>query len=281
MIRGPIWLLPILTVIIAAVAFTWDVLVPDIGGDSLGRYQKGEPLRIGYALEAPFVTRSEQGEIAGTGPETLGLALSRLGNGRVKWIHADFAALLHELRSGRIDIVCAGMFATADRSRIASFTRPTLEVPAALLVRSGNPLGIRSLTEAAARHEVRVGVLSGSVEDERARALRIPPERLLAFPDTESAGTALSLGEVDLVARSRPALVELTRSAAGAELEVLDDADQGQRGGAAFAVRQDEPRLLAALNDALGEVVGSAAHRAVLARHRVPETDLPAAGTVR
>ena len=266
----------IIAIILATLGLVWFTL-PAPHEDSLSRYEQGSPVRVGYALEAPFTNLSPEGEVGGTEPALLRLALSRLGHHRIQWVHAEFENLIHELRSGRIDIVCAGMFITEERAAQVAFTRPTLRVPPGLLLREGASPAWSSLAGLAADDAARVAVLGGSTDESAARRAGLSPRRIRSYPDAASAVSALLGGEVDVLMLPSLSLQHLIRIEETHTLRhvILDGDEDALVGISAFAVRKEDRRLLDALNATLAGIVGTPEHAALLASHAVPGAFLP------
>lgn len=251
----------------ATLLFT-SLALHDDRADALSRYQAGKQLRIGYALEAPLVQWDPRGGVTGTEPEVLRRALQAIGPGRTVWIYAEFDSLIHELRAGRIDIIAAGLEITAERRQLVAFSKPTMRVRTGLLVASGNPLGLDSLTAVARHGRAKIAVLSGSVEAGMARRAGVPEARLVALPDLQSVHAAMTSGRADAFALSTLSLRALESRGGTVALEVVDlpDYESGWRSGKfAFAFRHKDVDLRDAVDRALDGLLGSDAHRELLA----------------
>ncbi|GAA4414446.1 ectoine/hydroxyectoine ABC transporter substrate-binding protein EhuB [Quisquiliibacterium transsilvanicum] len=247
-------------------------------GETLDRYARGQPVRVGYALESPFTGLDAGRVVTGTEPELLRLALESAGIDHIEWVHADFASLLNELRTGRIDIICAGMLDTKERRQLAAFSLPTLRVSGGLAIRPGLEVGARSLHGIAADPALRLGVVAGSVEHDSALRAGVPEHRIMIFPDVTSAGSALNRGEIDTLALSYLTLERLQRAGTIQEAELVAvprDPEGGLETYTAFAVRLGDDELLATLNRSLEAIVGTGQHRELLKRFGVPDHNVP------
>lgn len=254
------------------------VSVLEIGGeDTLTRYQNGLPLRVGYALEAPFAMLDADGDVAGEAPEVLRHVLHTLGLERVVWLHGDFGSLIRELENGRIDIIAAGMFVTAERRERVLFSRPTALIRPGLLVRRGNPLHLLSLADFSSRPEARLAVIDGSIEQQQARAVGVPECRLKPFPDEVSAVAAIRAGQADGLLLSAVSLRYLIdRDDAAAFDLVVTQAEQAP-GAPAFAFRRQDSRLHEQVDQALASFIGSAEHLQLVEKFGFVASDLPRA----
>ncbi|MDP3977967.1 MAG: transporter substrate-binding domain-containing protein [Pseudomonas sp.] len=252
--------------------------VLEIGSeDTLTRYQNGLPLRVGYALEAPFAILDADGDVTGEAPEVLRHVLHTLGLERVVWLHGDFGSLIRELENGRIDIIAAGMFVTAERRERVLFSRPTALIRPGLLVRRGNPLNLFSLADFPSLPGARLAVIDGSIEQQQARAVGVPERRLKPFPDEVSAVAAIRAGQADGLLLSAVSLRYLIdRDDAAAFDLVVAQAEQAP-GAPAFAFRRQDSRLHEQVDQALASFIGSTEHLQLVEKFGFVASDLPRA----
>lgn len=221
-------------------------------------------IRIGYALEAPYAL-VRGGQVTGESPELAKLVAARLGIAEIDWVQVPFAELIPGLRSGTFDVVAAGMFMTADRARVVTFSDPTLRVAPGFLVRQGNPFGLRKYLDLLVRTEVRVAVLAGSVEEWTLERRGVSPSRMRRVADAEAGRAQVAEGRADVLALSLPTV----RWMAGGGLEAVAVAPEAGQPfpvfPVAFAFAKDQPRLARAWNAAQSEVLGGSAHLARVA----------------
>lgn len=246
--------------------------------DALVRYRAGESLRVGYALEEPFATRDAAGRVTGVAPEVLRRILPSVGSGRTTWVHGDFGSLIHELRTGRIDVIASGLEITDERRELVAFSRPTMRVRTGLLVDSGNPLRLDSLAAVARQERARLAVLSGSVEARMASRAGVPESRILSFPDALTAFAAMVSGRADAIALSTLSLRALASKGSAHSLAVVrlpDEESRWRTGEIAFAFRHEDRALREAVDAALDDFLGTAAHRALAESFGVPGDQLP------
>ncbi|MFC4524871.1 ectoine/hydroxyectoine ABC transporter substrate-binding protein EhuB [Cupriavidus pinatubonensis] len=278
---GQPYLLAALLVGLVTGAFASFVL--DTGSeDTLARYQRGQPLRVGYAIEQPFAMVEADGRVTGEAPEVLRYALRSLGKGDVVWLHADFGSLIHELESGRIDVIAAGMFITPARAQRVLFTRPTASISPGLLVRHGNPLHLHSLKDVVSRPMARLAVIDGSVEQQLAREAGKSEARIQAYPDATAAAAAVSSGLADALMLSSMSLQYLVATGGKGVFELIDATtarEEFPAGLPAFAMRAEDVRLRDAIDEALAEFLGSAAHLELVRPFGIlPENLAPTSG---
>ncbi len=159
-----------------------------------------EPLRLGYASEAPFAFVGPNGEVTGAWPEVACRVLREMGITNLKWVRCEFGVLLDNLNAGNIDIDVTGMFITPERQKKALFSRPIARIGAGLLARRGNPKQLHVYADAGRNSKAVIAVLIGAVEQKAMLAAGVPAERLLVVPDAQSGLAAVKTGRADALA---------------------------------------------------------------------------------
>lgn len=229
-------------------------------------------LRVLYAIEPPFAFVDSHGRVTGEAPEVMRIVARRAGFREVEFVHAEFSQLLHDLMNGRAEVVASGVFVTPERARAVRFTRPTARVGTALMVAAGNPLDLHGLDDVAAHPEAVLALIDGAVEMSQARRAGVPPVRLQRHGDATSATVAVIEGRADALALSDVSIGYILTSSGFTGVEPAHPFRQPQRDGQddagwpAFALRIEDETLARRLDEALAGFLGSAEHRALVAR---------------
>jgi polar amino acid transport system substrate-binding protein len=247
--------------------------------DALARAKRGEPLRIGYAVEAPYAFVARGGAVSGESPSIAAFVAGRLGVTKVEWRRLEFGSLIDALEADRIDLIAAGMFITPQRESRVLFSAPTFRARQGLLVRSGNPKGLRSYAQAASSPDARVAVLSGSVEETILLSQGIDERRLIRVPDAGTGFAALASGMADGLALSAPTVRWMASRDGSGSTEAARPMEQsaGYSGGyGAFGFRKADYRLRDAWNRVLESFVGGEEHLALVGPFGFSREDLPA-----
>lgn len=241
--------------------------------DALQRAIADGVLRIGYANEAPFAFLDPAtGQVTGEAVEVARTIAGRLGIPRVDGVLTEFGALIPGLQAGRFDVIAAGMYITPPRAAQVAFTDPTYVVGEGFLVRTGNPHALHSYADVVAKPAVRLGVVAGTVEHGYARALGVPDDRIVVFPDNPSGVAGVAAGRADALALTSLTVRDLLARGADRELERADPfADpvvdgRTVRGHGAFAMRRGDEALRDAFDRELRGFLGTPAHAALVAR---------------
>jgi polar amino acid transport system substrate-binding protein len=250
---------------------------------SLANIQERGVIRVAYAVEAPYAFLLPGGEVTGESPETAKYVASALGIGRIEWRQVEFRALIPELTDGRVDAIAAGMFITPERARLVSFSEPTFHVRQGLLTVKGNPHGLHSYQDALSDPNVKIAVLSGSVEELLLRHIGLDDSRLVVAPDALTGRVAVEAGRADGLALSSPTIRwmalqgEMGLVEAVQPFEQTDLPEAKRLGYGAFAFRKSDNQLRIAWNKVLATFVGSPAHMDILMRFGFTQDELPGA----
>lgn len=246
--------------------------------DTLVRVEERGFVRAGYAQEPPYAFRQVSGLVDGEAPEALRHALAALGVDSIRWILFDFEDLIPALEQGRVDVVAAGHFVTAERLERVLFSRPTMCARPALAFRMGEspPDGLAAF---AAGGRGVLAVVDGSVEHRAMQTLGAASSAVLPVPDVTTGLAAVRSGRADALALTAPALHRAIEGTDGLGWHVYE-APPGVAalvgGCSALAFRRPDAPLVAAVNAGLEAYVGAPAQAAVFDRLRISETAVPA-----
>jgi len=250
------------------------------GDGSWRRIRREGVIRIGYAVEPPYIFLDGQGKPTGAEFDVAAKIVGRMGIPRIEWIQADFSSLIEDLEGEHFDAIVAGMYITPERGRRVIFSEPTFRVSQAFLVRAGNPRALHAYEDAVRIRDVRIAVLSGSIEEETIRRMGLPEARIVVVPDVLTGRVAVEAGLAEGLALSVPTVRFMARRQMLGLTEVADPFEQPVAlgrfagfGGVAF--RRTDRGLRREWNRALLGFVGSADHRRILALYDLGDEILP------
>lgn len=127
--------LALLTVLAPRRVMAWPWTMDD---DPRERVRRAGVLRVGYSIEAPFVTLAADGSVVGQSAACAAEVARGLGVG-VEWVQTALDRQIPNLLDGRFDVVGAGLFITPERATQVRFSVPTLRVRPAWLTRAVQP----------------------------------------------------------------------------------------------------------------------------------------------
>jgi polar amino acid transport system substrate-binding protein len=220
--------------------------------------------RFAYLIEPPFCYRTADGAVAGCDVEVARYVSQVLGVASFTPVETAFAELLPGLADGRWDMT-TGLFVTAERRWIAAFSRPIWALGDGLLVPAGNPAQVHGYRSLAAS-KLRLAVVAGQVQEETARALGVPDDRIRRFTTYPEAARAVVDGEADAYASVAAAHRGYLRERPDPLLSVVEiaEAEKAAEIGA-FAFARSATALRDKVDEELGRFLGSPGHIALMA----------------
>ena len=164
----------------------------------------GKSLSVGIAPAPANYSATDPKDpenVIGIEPDLLKAAGDCLGFD-VSYTKLDFGGLIPALQSGRIDLVAAGMYASAERAKLVNFAQ-YMKAGEASLVKAGNPKGLTSLDKVC---DVTAAEVVGTVENaildkQNAECAKTGkgPITPLQFPSNDRAYSALTQGRADIL----------------------------------------------------------------------------------
>lgn len=244
--------------------------------DSLDRVRQRSELRVGYAIEPPYVLLRQDGTPGGESPEVAREVARRLGV-RVSWVLTDFDQLIPGLEAGRFDMIAAGLFITPARQQRVRYSRPTLRVRPGWLRRAGSSAPLGTYAEAGRRSDLRLVVLRGSVEAALLESVSPRAASVLVVPDARAGREAVATGRGDGLALSLPTVSYMASQSAGRLVAEPADGPDVKPDLVALAFRPADAALARAADATLQEYLRSPEHMALLRTLGLGEADLPRA----
>lgn len=251
--------------------------------DTLERVRREGVVRIGYANEAPYAyVEGDSQTLTGEAPEVARHVLRQMGVDQVEGVLTEFGSLVPGLRAGRFDMIAAGMYITPSRCEQIDFSEPTYCIGEAFIVRAANPLDLHSYEDVAQHSTARIGVVAGAVELNYARAVGIPEDRIVIFPDAASAVEGLQADRIDAYAGTSTTVQNFLKVAgedAGIERAnpFTDPVIDGKsvRGCGAFGFRKQDAAFRDEFNRHLKSFVGTPEHLRLIEKFGFSKRDLP------
>ena len=244
----------------------------------------GGGLDVAFYNFQPYAYVDDTGALTGTDVEILRVVLERMGGGIADAGATEWGALIPGVKTGRFDVVAAGMFVTPKRCAEVMFSEPTFGIQNALLFLEGNPHNLSNYESVAANPELKLGAVSGA----RAGGLRqTGRNRRLEHPAVAGqrdrrgrpAGRAhpclCGFGSRRSANRGRPARRRRLESGE----PFTDVAGETYVSHGAFAFRKTDADFVAAFNEELSAFVGTPEHVAIMEEHGLTADELPVRST--
>ncbi|CAB3776283.1 transporter substrate-binding domain-containing protein [Paraburkholderia caffeinilytica] len=230
-------------------------------------------VRIAYLEEPPFYWTAEDRSVTGADIELAEVVLRAIGVSSIEHHLTSFEELLPGVQEGRWDMNVP-IFVTAERAERVAFSVPVWALGDGFLLRHGNPKALTSYGSVAARNDARLGIVAGTVQLDSAKAAGVNESQVVAFRSQPDAIDALLAGKIDAYAST--AVGSRVIANANPELEVVAHAmsKEGCAPVGAFSFSKSNADLLQAVNAQLRKYLGSADHRARMARYGLTQTEL-------
>ncbi|GAA2825948.1 amino acid ABC transporter substrate-binding protein (PAAT family) [Aminobacter aminovorans] len=231
-------------------------------------------MKFAYLIEPPFNFRSDDGEVTGCDVELARSILADVDAGGFEPVETEFAQLLPGLAAGKWRMT-TGLFATAERRRVASFSRPIWALSDGLLVRKHNPKCLAGYLSIAGDNSVRLAVIRDQFQHRSAVDFGVPDHRISIFESYAQAAEAVINGAVDAYASVGRAHTGFVEQHPQAELDlVIVPREEKPPAFGSFAFAREDNQLRCAVDDALAVFLGSDKHRAMMARFGFSEGEV-------
>ena len=202
-------------------------------------------LRVGITPTYPPIIFKQGGQITGAEADLARLLGSRLGR-PAYFIEVPWDQQIDALISGRTDIVMSGMSVTEARAVRVAFTEPYLEggLMAAVRTEDASRYGSR---DALLQSTVTVGVIEATTGDVFVQR-SFPNARRVPLTMASDGALALRRRTIDVFVHDGPSIAWLVSAN---EADLAGIWEPLNRENLAWAVRRDDAKLLAQVNDIL------------------------------
>ncbi len=233
---------------------------------TLERARKDGFIRIGFANEAPFGYATPDGKLTGEAPEVAKAVLAKIGIPQVDGVLTEFGSLIPGLKAHRFDIIAAGMFITPKRCAEIAFSEPSYGIGESMLVKAGNPKGIKDYSSIAANKDLKLAVMAGAVEVGYAKDAGVPDDQLVVLPDQSSLLAAVQSGRADAGSLTALSVADMAKKGEGVEATTPFGEVKGKsvKGHGGFGFRKEDKDLYTAFNNELKKFIGSPEHIALV-----------------
>lgn len=227
------------------------------GGSALERIKEEGVVTVGFANEAPYAYK-ENGELKGAAVEVAKAVFKKMGVEKIEGQLAEWNQLIPGVKTGKFDVITAGMAILPERCDQIDFAHPTMKYGEGLVVQKGNPLDLHSYADIAANPEVTVAVMSGASEVGFLKSAGVKESQIKTYSDIAATLNAVKTGRADATTATALTLKMALDSAGGDQLMFVEDFKQPDvpnvpsYGAAGFAPDNDELRK--AYNEILDEM---------------------------
>jgi polar amino acid transport system substrate-binding protein len=230
-------------------------------------------VRIAYIEEPPFYWTAGDGSVVGSDIELAQVVLEAIGVTSIEHHPTTFEEFLPGVEEGRWDMNVP-IFISAEREKRVAFSRPVWALGDGFLLPAGNPKALTSYASLAGRSDARLGTIAGTVQIGAAQAAGVSDAQIVVFKDQPEAIAALFAGKIDAFVGTAVGNRALAESHPGLETVAHEKAKDGKTPVGGFSFRKDNHSLLNAVNEQLRKYLGSADHRARMAKYGITQTEI-------
>ena len=177
-------------------------------GSTMARLKQAGRVRVGTKFDQPlFGLKNLQGKPEGFDAEIAKIIAGEMGiaPGNIDWVETVSANREPFIQQGKVDYVVATYTINAKRKRVVDFAGPYYVAGQDIMVKKGNPLGIKGPDDLAGK---KVCSVSGSTPAENIRT-HYPKAKLVEFDVYSKCAEALKNGQVDAVTTDNVILLGL------------------------------------------------------------------------
>lgn len=241
---------------------------PETCSDASYDKSRAAGIVIGIAEAPPYSSVDPQtGEASGIDAEINKAVLDWMQVKQVRYEVMPFNSLIPSLLSKRIDMIGTNIHVTPDREKVIAFSGPVWWYGPAIVVKAGNPLGIKSFDDLKSK---KVGVILGSAADEYIRKIGANAEPFQAHAEEFA---SLLQGRVDALLEDDAEFINFKRKSPDAALEMVagvalpEDLLKQGYGYARYGFRKEDCSLRSLYSQGVAEARGAGAVSAVLKDH--------------
>lgn len=212
--------------------------------DTLSTIQKRGSIRIGVAVNAPWVLHDKNGQWIGLDVDLMQRFAQEM-RWKIEFVPTTWTTAIDDLRAGKFDVLAAGLSVTPQRALLLKYTHPYGDFALGLVV-NRKSLGkddLLTLETGSGKH--RIAVLSGTVTASTAKEY-LGNSELVEINDESKAIEDLRNGALDGLIAEQP-LPGALAHAYSDQLRTLDVSTYGKTAHA-FGTRLNDQDLVDVLN---------------------------------
>lgn len=216
---------------------------------------RDQGIRIAIANEQPYGYMNEEGKARGPGPDVARHVLGEIGIDKIEWVVTAFGDLIPGLQEGRFDMAAAEMAILPKRCEKVIYSEPNTTYGEGLLVKAGNPHGLRFYSDFAKRNDLKVAILKGANQRGFLTRLGVPDDKIVTIENNDDAIEAVTGGKADAYAATSLTVAGLASRSDEVEpaLNFVDPVIDGKevRSWGGFAFNKASTELRDAVNKVL------------------------------
>jgi ABC-type amino acid transport substrate-binding protein len=255
--------------------FEAEPLIKDCGDPSYDKAVK-DGVTLGIAPAPLYSGIDPQTQKAyGMDVEIHQAALGWLGVKKVNYELMPFSQLIAALLAGRVDVIAINIHYTPDRMKVISFTGPAYWYGPGIIVKKGNPTGLKSFDDLKGKE---IGAMAGTSADEYLQHIGAT---VLPFRANPEHFVAVAQGRIAAVMDDDVKFLAYMKANPDEPLEMIPNLTVPDElifkygyGYARYALRKEDCSLRLAYTSALAEIRGNGMVSAILKKNGLSNRNL-------
>jgi|TARA_B110000503_G_C7038566_1_gene367208 polar amino acid transport system substrate-binding protein len=236
--------------------------VPSVAADIEQLKEQGFA-RIAIANEPPWTMVTTGGEVSGAAPDLARAVLNKMGVADIVASISEYGAMIPGVQARRFDMVAAGLFIKPERCEAVLFSQPDLCDAESFMTKAGNPMGLKSFADVAAKG-AKIGVVGGGTEEKLAVEAGVDRANIVVVPDPQSGAKLLQDGRIDVYSLPVLSISDLLKKADDPGLSMFAPVEGTPIFCAGVAFRKQDGALRDAYDVALAEMKASGEFAAII-----------------
>ncbi|HET7628947.1 MAG TPA: ectoine/hydroxyectoine ABC transporter substrate-binding protein EhuB [Bacillales bacterium] len=228
------------------------------GGEQslLAKIKERGYITVGFSNEAPYAYKDENGKLTGAAVEVARAVFKSMGI-ELKGQLAEWQQLIPSVKTGKLDVITAGMAITPDRCKQIDFAHPSIVYGEGIVVKKGNPLDLHSYKDIK-ETGAKVAVLNGGTELGFLKEVGVDESQIMTVSSVADGFSAVKTGRADVTTATQLTVKKAVKDAGGDALQYVQEFEQPDvegvpsYGAAGFNKNADELRK--AYNEKLDEL---------------------------
>jgi polar amino acid transport system substrate-binding protein len=179
---------------------------------------------VGFSNEAPYAYKDENGKLTGAAVEVARAVFKQMGV-KLKGQLADWGQLIPGVKTGKLDVITAGMAINPDRCKQIDFGHPGIVYGEGIVVKKGNPKDLHSYADIK-ESGAKVAVLNGGTELGFLKDVGVSQSQIMTVPSVSEGFSAVKTGRADVTTATQLTVKKAVKDSGGKSLEYVNDFQQ-------------------------------------------------------
>lgn len=195
------------------------------GDDALSKIKDKGTITVGFSNEAPYAYKDDDGNLTGAAVEVARAVFKEMGIDKMDGKLMDYGQLIPGVKTGKLDVITAGMAITPDRCEQVDFAHPSIIYGEGIIVPEGNPKDLHSYEDIKDK-DVKVAVLNSGTEHEFLTKVGVDDSKITAVEKVSDGVQAVKTGRADVTTATEETVKKAMKDSGDSDLEYVEDFTQ-------------------------------------------------------